>query len=555
MPAGIKLNHADYVKALNRTNKETGNQIKPIDTYVKMTEKLLHKCNKCEHEWSVKPANVLHRKSGCPKCNMGAKPKVLLDHLLPVKKALNKKWKILSDINALTPNMVEVKCKECKTHRFYKVAYLKKIPVCAICASNTKKTTESFVNELKAKFNTKKIDFSKVDYHNSHTKVRLVCAKHGDFDAIPNSLLAEKRKYICPYCSRLAQTKKTRLTQKQFLEKANRLHPEKYTYEKTKYKHSHREIKITCKEHGDFTLMPYNFLSNNLSGCPRCSQKVSQPHEKILKALDKLNVSYEVNKKVFGNYEADIWIESHNVAIEINGIYWHSVAHKDKNYHAHKAKLAQDKNIKLLQFWDTEIDNNFDLVLSMIKHSLMLSKKRYARKYKINYTPDKCKVKHFLNKSHLQGYCSYSSAITLEKNNKIYAVATFRKPRFNKNYDAELIRLAIKKNYSIMGAPSKLITNYVRRTHNSVISYANKLYSEGNVYEKIGFDFIRTTQPNYVWIKKDIQLSRYKTQKSKLSKLLPNFDSTKSESENMILAGFTKVYDAGNEVFALKIKN
>lgn len=45
MPAGIKLNHADYVKALNRTNKETGNQIKPIDTYVKMTEKLLHKCN------------------------------------------------------------------------------------------------------------------------------------------------------------------------------------------------------------------------------------------------------------------------------------------------------------------------------------------------------------------------------------------------------------------------------------------------------------------------------------------------------------------------------
>lgn len=58
-----------------------------------------------------------------------------------------------------------------------------------------------------------------------------------------------------------------------------------------------------------------------------------------------------------------------------------------------------------------------------------------------------------------------------------------------------------------------------------------------------------------MWIKKDIQLSRYKTQKSKLNKILPSFDPTKSESENMILAGFTKVYDAGNEVFALKIKN
>ena len=70
------------------------------------------------------------------------------------------------------------------------------------------------------------------------------------------------------------------------------------------------------------------------------------------------------------------------------------------------------------------------------------------------------------------------------------------------------------------------------------------------MYFKLGFKFIKNNVPSYNWIKDNIILSRFQCQKSKLKEiLLEKFNEQLSEAENMLLNGFSKIYDCGNIVF------
>ena len=125
----------------------------------------------------------------------------------------------------------------------------------------------------------------------------------------------------------------------------------------------------------------------------------------------------------------------------------------------------------------------------------------------------------------------------------------FGKPRFNKKYDYELIRFCSKMNINVVGAASKLFKHFKINYNGSIISYANRRFSNGNLYETLGFTKIDETKPNYFYIKGKTLLSRNKCQKHKLKNLLDNFDENLSEHENMLNNGYLKVYDCGNLVF------
>ncbi|MBR5785906.1 MAG: hypothetical protein IKY41_04325, partial [Clostridia bacterium] len=57
---------------------------------------------------------------------------------------------------------------------------------------------------------------------------------------------------------------------------------------------------------------------------------------------------------------------------------------------------------------------------------------------------------------------------------------------------------------------------------------------------------LSTSAPAYYYIKDDIRYNRVKFQKHKLANLLEAFDPTLSESENMSINGYIKVWDCGN---------
>lgn len=83
----------------------------------------------------------------------------------------------------------------------------------------------------------------------------------------------------------------------------------------------------------------------------------------------------------------------------------------------------------------------------------------------------------------------------------------------------------------------------------SVGTFADRRISTGELYSKNGFEIIEITKPNYFYFKSKAisNISRQRCQKHKLPKLLGDeFCSSLSETENMLKAGFTQVFDAGH---------
>ena len=223
-----------------------------------------------------------------------------------------------------------------------------------------------------------------------------------------------------------------------------------------------------------------------------------------------------------------------------------------KKNHQDKTLLAQTKGIKLIQVFEHQWKTKKDIFKSVIANSLGKSIKFFARNTKI-IELDTCS--EFLINNHLQGTCGSSIILGLvdKKTNELLSVMTFGKSRFNKQYEYELLRFCNKLNTTVIGGASKLL-RYFEATYKptSIISYANLQWSNGNLYEKLGFTKLNITSPNYWWIKNSQVLTRYTCQKHKLENLLgkENFDINLSEKDNMENNGYYRLYDCGNLVFS-----
>ena len=127
---------------------------------------------------------------------------------------------------------------------------------------------------------------------------------------------------------------------------------------------------------------------------------------------------------------------------------------------------------------------------------------------------------------------------------------TFRKPRFNNKFEYELIRACSKIGHKIHGGASRLLKQFeTEYKPKSLISYCDISKFNGKVYEKLGFTLSHLSAPNYFYHNKSIFFSRYDAQKHKLSKILDNFDSSRSESWNMFNNGYSRYWDCGNKVY------
>jgi hypothetical protein len=115
----------------------------------------------------------------------------------------------------------------------------------------------------------------------------------------------------------------------------------------------------------------------------------------------------------------------------------------------------------------------------------------------------------------------------------------------------ELSRFATKA--SIVGGASKLLKYFIRNYNpKAIISYADRRWSVGNLYEQIGFKCTGTSSPSY-WYTKDyrIRLYRYNFRKSILLKL--GADPNKTEWEIMQDLGYDRVWDCGTLRYELTI--
>lgn len=285
---------------------------------------------------------------------------------------------------------------------------------------------------------------------------------------------------------------------------------------------------------------------------PRQYIKSSSYEKEICDFISTLNLKTELsNRTIIKPKELDIVILEKQVAIEFNGSYWHSTEiHKDTTYHLSKTEDCEKAGYKLIHIYEYQWQNKSNILKEKIKAILDIDQKRiYARKCIIKDISSKEK-NDFLNNYHIQGEDKSNIKLGLFYDNELVAVMTFGKPRFNTKYEYELIRYATKAGYKVLGGAGKLL-KFFERTYNpkSLITYADRSYSQGNMYKQIGFKELLPSGPNYVYVKDNIVLSRYQCKKHKLKTLLSNFNEELSETENILNNDYYKIYDSGNLVF------
>ena len=255
----------------------------------------------------------------------------------------------------------------------------------------------------------------------------------------------------------------------------------------------------------------------------------------IKEILDRCNIEYfeNIRSVLSSKKELDFYIPSHSLAIECNGLYWHSeVKIDDKQYHLKKTEECKSLGIQLLQFFENEIGEKTEIVESMILSKLGLSKRIYARQCTIKDV-DFNVYKDFTNKNHLQGFATAKIVKGLYYNDELICLISLSKPRFDGyEVDYELVRFATKNGYTVVGGFSKLMKLF---ENNSIMSYANRRWSMGNVYTTNGFKHIKNTNVGFFYYKHNVGVvSRYADRRP-LNEVLND--------------GFIRIFDCGNMVF------
>lgn len=146
--------------------------------------------------------------------------------------------------------------------------------------------TELFI-EKAIKIHGYKYDYSKVEYTKAINKIIIICKEHGEFE---QRAISHLRKTNCPKCSGVYK-----YNTKTFIEKVKEIHSEKYDYSKIVYKSNKDKIIIICKIHGEFEILPSNFIKGQ--NCNICSnRKKLTTKEFIEKSIIIHGTKYDYSK-------------------------------------------------------------------------------------------------------------------------------------------------------------------------------------------------------------------------------------------------------------------
>ena len=320
-------------------------------------------------------------------------------------------------------------------------------------------------------------------------------------------------------------------------------HPDKRQCQKDKYEDTcmkkygvHNTLQLDCS----ISKQPFRISTNNIH---------------VANILNDTGVITEFEHLV-GCYRYDVGIPDQHVVIEIDPTCTHNSyktirGHEGLTslYHLDRTLEASKLGYRCVHIWDWD---NIDKVCSLFYPK----KTVYARKCDVvKISSSMCNL--FLNQYHLQGSVRGNLVcFALVQNDEILQVMTFGKPRYNKNFEWELLRLCTKSDVRVVGGTQRLFSHFVKEFNpKSVVSYCDRSKFTGDVYTKLGFELQSTGKPTKHW---------YSNKKSeKMQHITDNFLRQRgfdqifgasygkgtSNEQLMIERGYLPVYDCGQMRF------
>lgn len=253
------------------------------------------------------------------------------------------------------------------------------------------------------------------------------------------------------------------------------------------------------------------------------------------------------DKSIISPFELDIVNYSKKIAVEYCGLYWHSEGSsgKKRNYHREKYLRCKEAGFQLITVFESD---PMDKVKSLLLKKLGRTVKVGARKTTLKEIASR-EASAFHQRHHLHDAVGGSNHYGLFYNDELLMVASFGKNRFSKKHQYECTRITSHSNYTVVGGVSKLIKFFIKTQQpDSIVTFSDLRFGEGNVYLKCGFQRVVDSAPNYWYTEKYSPLlhSRVKFQKHKLQNLLEYYDPSKTEYENMLDNGWDRIWDCGN---------
>lgn len=420
---------------------------------------------------------------------------------------------------------------------------------CPICSNESKKlrqfkTTDTFIERSIKKFGDK-FDYSKTKYVSHKDYLIITCKKHGDIQVKPVQHF--RSKIGCSRCS----YDNTNSNTEDFITKAKITHGDKFDYSMSDYSNSKVYVKIKCDVGHIFEQRPNDHLNGR--GCNICASDLtmSEGEKELVGYISSIYNGriLENNRSVIFPREVDIYLPDLKIAIEYNGLYYHSEVSKDKDYHIGKTRLCSEKGIRLIHIWSDEWIKEEKKIKNFLRNIILQPKRLYARKLDLR---EVCKdlQREFIDNHHLQGYVPSSGAFGLFDDDFLIQIMTFKKLDQIGNY--EIGRLCTADGIIVVGGANRLFKNLIEKFNpSSVISYNNLDKFTGKVYSDIGMKLEKDHIQSYFYTKQKDSFPRQQFQKHKLVKM--GHDPSMTEVEIMNSMGYSRVFPAGNSKYRLDL--
>ena len=305
-----------------------------------------------------------------------------------------------------------------------------------------------------------------------------------------------------------------------------------------------------CQYGHEFEIKSDNYYHRNKSNITLCTICYPISDQKSIKEKDLYNFikevySGEIIQSHRDGLEIDIFLPDLGLGFEFNGLYWHSDKFKESGYHLNKSNYFKDKGIRIIHIWEDDWVYKSSIIKSQILNLLKKNEKIFARKCVVMEIDSKT-TRKFMDDNHIQGKSNSVKRFGLCYNDELVSVMTFDNFEGRKKMEDggwNLSRFCNKINTNVIGGASKLLSYFIKTYNPSrIISYADKDWSVGSLYQTLGFENIGGNGPDYKYIVdgKRVHKSRYR--KSKLKTEL-------TESKQMEVNGFNKIWDCGKIKF------
>lgn len=281
-------------------------------------------------------------------------------------------------------------------------------------------------------------------------------------------------------------------------------------------------------------------------GLTKRAYNVSKGENEVAEFIESLGISVtRSDRTLVKPKEIDIWIPSHKLGIEYCGEHWHSERYKDKTAHYDKM-VAFEQHGKLLTIYESEWKNRRQQVEGRIRSIIGKNQTVGGRNCNIVLL-DKSSAVQFMEQWHIQGSAPvFTAAYGLEHNGIIVSTMAFL---HRGNGIWEMVRFCSSLN--VIGGASRLLGMFKKeQTWEQIISFADRRWSTGDLYHKIGFEVEKEIPIDYSYTKQGILSHKFNHRKQKYKE---RYDiEVMTEKEIMAAEGWNRIWDCGKIKFVMK---